>query len=140
MGRSVGAALVMSIGDCLCPVEHAAYSGLSLPQRAGPVAPEYPHSASVPVCLATGSRSPPPHPAASRTGAATTRTARWESPRHRLFIDFSFSESVVGSMSAGLVAPLPVLRPWRGPESNRGHHDFQSCALPTELPRPSAEG
>jgi hypothetical protein len=24
---------------------------------------------------------------------------------------------------------------WRGPESNRGHHDFQSCALPTELPR-----
>ena len=25
---------------------------------------------------------------------------------------------------------------WRGPESNRRHHDFQSCALPTELPRP----
>src|SRR5660397_278521 len=24
---------------------------------------------------------------------------------------------------------------WRGAESNRGHHDFQSCALPTELPR-----
>jgi nuclease-like protein len=24
---------------------------------------------------------------------------------------------------------------WRGPESNRRHHDFQSCALPTELPR-----
>ena len=26
-------------------------------------------------------------------------------------------------------------REWRGPESNRRHHDFQSCALPTELPR-----
>src|ERR671937_515818 len=26
---------------------------------------------------------------------------------------------------------------WRGPESNRRHHDFQSCALPTELPRRS---
>jgi hypothetical protein len=27
-----------------------------------------------------------------------------------------------------------VLR-WRDPDSNRGHHDFQSCALPTELSR-----
>ena len=29
------------------------------------------------------------------------------------------------------------LRPtrWRGPESNRRHHGFQPCALPTELPR-----
>src|SRR5205807_9103055 len=25
---------------------------------------------------------------------------------------------------------------WRDPDSNRGHHDFQSCALPTELSRP----
>ena len=25
---------------------------------------------------------------------------------------------------------------WRGPESNRRHHGFQPCALPTELPRP----
>ena len=24
---------------------------------------------------------------------------------------------------------------WRGPESNRRHHGFQPCALPTELPR-----
>src|SRR4051794_16169670 len=24
---------------------------------------------------------------------------------------------------------------WRDPDSNRGHHDFQSCALPTELSR-----
>src|SRR4029453_639050 len=26
-------------------------------------------------------------------------------------------------------------RRWRGPESNRRHHGFQPCALPTELPR-----
>ena len=26
---------------------------------------------------------------------------------------------------------------WRDPDSNRGHHDFQSCALPTELSRRS---
>ena len=26
---------------------------------------------------------------------------------------------------------------WRDPDSNRGHHDFQSCALPTELSRQS---
>jgi hypothetical protein len=24
---------------------------------------------------------------------------------------------------------------WRDPDLNRGHHDFQSCALPTELSR-----
>ena len=30
--------------------------------------------------------------------------------------------------------PLP-LDQCRGPELNWGHHDFQSCALPTELPR-----
>src|SRR5947209_9136353 len=24
---------------------------------------------------------------------------------------------------------------WRDPDSNRGHHDFQSCALPAELSR-----
>src|SRR3954467_7215978 len=28
---------------------------------------------------------------------------------------------------------------WRDPDSNRGHHDFQSCALPTELSRRGAE-
>src|SRR4051812_24709338 len=33
--------------------------------------------------------------------------------------------------------PQAPLR-WRGPESNRRHHDFQSCALPTELPRLAA--
>ena len=28
---------------------------------------------------------------------------------------------------------------WRDPDSNRGHHDFQSCALPTELSRQRAK-
>ena len=32
----------------------------------------------------------------------------------------------------------PLSEVWRGPESNRRHHDFQSCALPTELPRRGA--
>jgi DNA-directed RNA polymerase specialized sigma24 family protein len=32
------------------------------------------------------------------------------------------------------------LQVWRGPESNWGHHDFQSCALPTELPRREVGG
>jgi hypothetical protein len=29
-------------------------------------------------------------------------------------------------------------RRWRGPGSNRRHHGFQPCALPTELPRLAA--
>ncbi len=29
---------------------------------------------------------------------------------------------------------------WRDPDSNRGHHDFQSCALPTELSRRAGQG
>ena len=29
---------------------------------------------------------------------------------------------------------------WRDPDSNRGHHDFQSCALPTELSRRAPTG
>src|SRR3954451_17768188 len=33
--------------------------------------------------------------------------------------------------ASGTAAP----REWRGPESNRRHHGFQPCALPTELPR-----
>ena len=33
----------------------------------------------------------------------------------------------------------PECKWWRGPESNWGHEDFQSTALPTELPRPKAK-
>jgi hypothetical protein len=33
--------------------------------------------------------------------------------------------------------PAPLA--WRGPESNRRHHGFQPCALPTELPRLARE-
>ena len=35
----------------------------------------------------------------------------------------------------GRNAMLRDLPKWRGPESNRRHHGFQPCALPTELPR-----
>jgi hypothetical protein len=34
---------------------------------------------------------------------------------------------------------MSCLRGWRDPDSNRGHHDFQSCALPTELSRRGGE-
>ena len=40
----------------------------------------------------------------------------------------SYSRAVLLSHS-----PLPA-EEWLGPESNRGHEDFQSSALPTELP------
>ena len=30
---------------------------------------------------------------------------------------------------------MQAFRRWRDPDLNRGHHDFQSCALPTELSR-----
>ena len=42
--------------------------------------------------------------------------------------------------ASGLLRRMPRAhfrrsRQWRGPESNRRHHGFQPCALPTELPR-----
>jgi len=61
-----------------------------------------------------------------------------------------------GSGGAGRARALGVGRPrssavaasttwrdspgWRGAESNCRHHDFQSCALPTELPRRGRKG
>src|SRR5881296_2603565 len=47
--------------------------------------------------------------------------------------------SALGNLAAVACTKRPVcsgFRKWRGPESNWRHHDFQSCALPTELPRP----
>jgi hypothetical protein len=42
-----------------------------------------------------------------------------------------------GNCRRQIVPPSRVLLTrWRGPESNRRHHGFQPCALPTELPRP----
>ncbi len=42
-----------------------------------------------------------------------------------------------GSPTQGSKEKAPVSRDlrWRDPDLNRGHHDFQSCALPTELSR-----
>jgi hypothetical protein len=41
-----------------------------------------------------------------------------------------------GAARKRITKPIPK---WRGPESNWRHHDFQSCALPTELPRRGAQ-
>jgi hypothetical protein len=41
----------------------------------------------------------------------------------------------LAAFSRSLLAPRAASS-WPGAESNRRHHDFQSCALPTELPGP----
>ena len=41
-------------------------------------------------------------------------------------------------MAAVIYLQIATKREWRDPDSNRGHHDFQSCALPTELSRQGA--
>src|SRR5581483_5627784 len=38
-------------------------------------------------------------------------------------------------LRAGRHGPPAPSAVWRDPDSNRGHHDFQSCALPAELSR-----
>jgi MFS family permease len=45
----------------------------------------------------------------------------------------------VATVLAVFAAALAAWQVWRGPESNRRHHGFQPCALPTELPRPDGE-
>ena len=40
-------------------------------------------------------------------------------------------------ITANAVLPIAGQFRWRDPDLNRGHHDFQSCALPTELSRHS---
>ena len=80
---------------------------------------------------------PPPKPVAARIslhtrtptgpddvpGFGTDAVARgWRDP------DSNRPDDVPG------LARMPDAR-WRDPDSNRGHHDFQSCALPTELSR-----
>ena len=48
----------------------------------------------------------------------------------------SLSASVdVVALALIATAIATALWQWRGPESNRRHHGFQPCALPTELPR-----
>ncbi len=42
-----------------------------------------------------------------------------------------------GVTPMGVAVLTPTVGRWRGWESNPRHHDFQSCALPTELPRPA---
>jgi MFS family permease len=51
--------------------------------------------------------------------------------------EFLSLTAAVATVAAGLivVAAVATAWQWRGPESNRRHHGFQPCALPTELPR-----
>ena len=56
------------------------------------------------------------------------------------FFEFAFEalDPVTSSLRRSrTAATFPT---WRDPDSNRGHHDFQSCALPTELSRRGAGG
>src|SRR3712207_9013437 len=59
-------------------------------------------------------------------------------PRSTLFPYTTLFRSVSepGLMSCPCISPANRrFLKWRDPDSNRGHHDFQSCALPTELSR-----
>ena len=49
-------------------------------------------------------------------------------------LDRRVGTGFAGSSSGWSDLAAPLLK-WRDPDSNRGHHDFQSCALPTELSR-----
>ena len=73
-------------------------------------------------------RSGSPTGPCRRRGARRRGRARRRSPRPA---GGSRRWSPVGRYLAGVTE-------WRGPESNRRHHGFQPCALPTELPRPAA--
>ena len=89
--------------------------------------------------VTVGAGSGSPHAAATNNdkSAAASREKRTRPAEHTL------STGALAKCSATRI--LWMLRSsigrnsgyWcRGAESNRRHHDFQSCALPTELPRP----
>ena len=66
-----------------------------------------------------------------RTGICRSETTlkRQEKADGTVWADQAFGETYAKT------ACLQAFRRWRDPDSNRGHHDFQSCALPTELSR-----
>ena len=75
-------------------------------------------------------RQPPssgPGSPAVRSRPGGTRT-----PNRRFWRPVLYHLSYGPSGSVRSVSPFA----WPGAESNRRHHDFQSCALPTELPGP----
>ncbi len=79
----------------------------------------------------------PPRDAAqpARSGQAGLAICRASRPRGK-----EEGAKPAPQASRPMTPPRDAAQParWRGPESNRGHHDFQSCALPTELPRRAA--
>ncbi len=62
-----------------------------------------------------------------RGDTARTLSAKW-------------AETAAGGGGWCLGLETALWRRWRDPDSNRGHHDFQSCALPTELSRRARTG
>src|SRR5919106_3072900 len=69
------------------------------------------------------------------------RRSRTESLSEAAIADISLLSDVgtVRSERTPVVGWSEEGREWRGPDSNRRHHGFQPCALPTELPRPAGE-
>ena len=86
-------------------------------------------------------------PARAKSGGARRDSARRDhSHDGRRSRSFRAAQRRIAASTASCSRPAPdrsfVIegrRPaplaWRGPESNRRHHGFQPCALPTELPR-----
>ena len=72
--------------------------------------------------------SAPRRPLTRRTSSPTGRVALSFTPRPNLW--------VLAHRIGGKGGTMQELFEWRDPDSNRGHHDFQSCALPAELSRP----
>jgi hypothetical protein len=84
-------------------------------------------------CSAAGPKSAV-QPGSGRSGAGVKPLKRPEK-----------ADGAVGPVAAceAVLRELQALQAfllWRDPDSNRGHHDFQSCALPTELSRRAGEG
>src|SRR5205823_7974625 len=82
-------------------------------------------------------RTPPPSSAIP--APLTTTASHVRAPRRDALRRFAFYGPKAASHER--IAQRRIRRDsrekleWRDAESNRGHHDFQSCALPTELSR-----
>ena len=65
------------------------------------------------------------------SGAPSVGTHRLQRIQSGGIVHLCSARACFTALAPGVGTP----RQWRGRESNPRHHDFQSCALPTELPR-----